>query len=193
MHCSLGELRPEVLARTVPVIATFEQARYHFGDIGGLLDRIVKSAVALLLILVFGSFLGIIFRRILCLLCFLHPILGPWFEACRRNTRLRSFPYARFVRGRIVGIDGAQADEEVKLKVEGDGGRRILRVALVMPGSDMVRKTLGETVEFIVFSNDRSFQKINAHTDILAPKLKLFVGKYPYLRRNYFTKIRNRA
>ena len=48
----------------------------------------------------------------------------------------------------------------------------------------------GQAVEGLLLSNDPDFMRIGQITDVYIPRHKLWLGDYPYVRRDVFTQIR---
>jgi hypothetical protein len=213
----LVPLKRERFDELIPAVPTADQYQHYWGSANDVLRRVMVS-VALLTVfaLAYGrvtaggdfSFNG------LALLTFvgaglgsLYWMLAPVAAAARRNGSLRRYEYAAFW---IAEIWDVFLTEEVLGREEKVDRRGRLAVDFntesylnLVIGDDAWETTVqvpmrraykriepGQMVCLLIFANDPNFARIaKAHSDVYVPSLRLWLGDYPFLRRDSFEQL----
>tara|TARA_Y100001968_G_scaffold333384_1_gene395906 strand:+ start:10058 stop:10726 length:669 start_codon:yes stop_codon:yes gene_type:complete len=197
------------LERLIPAVATATQFRSALGTPRKILQRVMISSIGgVLTFLVAQSQFATRFYALWILVCvtFLIYILwGPILEASKENSKIRRFPFIAIFRGNIFNIKITekiektyeQANNQGKLEyiedrrawmcldlVDNDG--YLTKVSFPLENKHQVIRE-GMQLYCLVFSYTKNFSEINGVSDLLIPKLNLWLGKYPYLLRPAFT------
>ncbi len=200
-------LKREAKEELIPVIATGNQYAFYWGNWQNLLKNLLISFIALLIFWL----IGLIFGRgvqglslVLRIIAGLYWFWGPIYWAGVRNSNYRRYPYCAFWRGKIldVYITEELINEQTTFNKIGDliimenrerrinlevGDKNGFRVNIQAP-LKRIHKSInpGDSVQGLVLSKDSDFATIDKITDVYIPRLKLWVGEYPYLRRDVF-------
>ncbi len=200
-------LKREITEQIIPVIATGNQYAYYWGNWQNFLKNLFISLVGVIVIWITGLILGAGgqgLSLILRVIVGLYWLWGPVYWASLRNASYRRYPYSAFWRGRVldVYITEELINERPTINKLGDFmilEKREKRINLeVGDQSDFItniqaplrriHKAInpGQAVQGLLLSNDPNFTKIARITDVYIPRYKLWVGEYPYLRRDIF-------
>lgn len=204
-------LKKAAIDDLIPAVATGSQYAYYWGGFSTFLKNLFISFIGVILFwllgLPFGAAgdnLSLIFR----LIAGLYWLWSPVYWASVRNSRCRRYRYLAFWRGKV--LDTYITEEVVKEESAIDRlGRLVLvenrrrlfhvevgdkdgfRATVVAPVRRIYKAVQpGDTVEAILLTNDPDFWEINLITEIYVPRRQIWVGDYPYLRRDVFLAIR---
>lgn len=206
----LVPLTRETFEQVIPLIATGAQYQYVWGKSKDLLSRLLIS----LLIVVSIWLIGLAFgsgAEGLQLICYiiggLYWFWSPIYVASLRNNSYRRYPYAGFWQGRVLDVyiteelinEEQRADRFGRLEIIENRERRInievgdrsgFQITLQSP----VKRTYkpiapGQVAELLVLSKQPELERIDKITDLYIPQFDLWVGDYPYLRRDLFKNI----
>ena len=201
----------EKLDELIPLIASAEQYQYYWGKTEDFLRRALISFVLVMTFFLIGAILGKGFepiRLISQIIGGLYWFWSPIYSASIQNSRYRQIPYCCFWRGKI--LDVYLSEEIVRTQEEVDKLGRLLRVenrerrinievgdkqgylAKIQAPVAPVHRSLkpGQAVELLVLSGNRGFDRNLKVTDAYIPRFNLWVGLYPYLRRDVFWDVR---
>ncbi|BAQ65654.1 phosphate ABC transporter permease [Geminocystis sp. NIES-3709] len=204
-------LKQEAINDLIPPIATGSQYSYYWANFATLLKNLFISLVGVLFFWLLGSFFGragdnlsLIFRMI----AGLYWLWSPIYWASVRNGKFRRYRYISFWRGKV--LDVYLTEELVKEESAIDKlGRAIIvenrrklfnmeigdksgfRATITTP-RQRIHKVVdrGQAVEGLLLSNDPDFMRIAQITDVYIPRHKLWLGDYPYIRRDIFLDLR---
>lgn len=194
----------------IPILATGLQYAYFWGKFPDVLKRVLISVIAVVGVLILGSFFGEAFAPfslVLCIIAGLYWLWGPVYWATMRNREIRSYPYSGFWRGEVVDVYVTEEligkeetvnnrgelviveNRERRLNVEvedetGFGTR--LQVPLRRIHKGIAR---GQVAEMLVLSYQPDLANIVKTSDIYIPSLNRFVSDYPYLQPENFTQV----
>ena len=204
-------LKKEAINDMIPAIATGTQYAYYWANISTFLKNLFISLIGVLIFWLIGSILGrgaegvsLIFRVIVGL----YWLWSPIYWASVRNSKYRRYQYNGFWRGRILDVyvteevinESSALDKlgkaiivenlQKKINIE-IGDKSGFQVTITSP-LKRIHKAIrpGQAVEALLLSNDPDFMRISQITDIYIPRHKLWVGEYPYLRRDIFLDVR---
>jgi hypothetical protein len=206
----LVPLTRSTLEEIIPLIATGNQYAYYWGSLSNLLKQLLISVVSFLLILLLGTVIGQRvggLKIILAIVAGLYWLWSPVYWASLRNASYRRFPYAGFLRGKV--IDVFVTDEVVR---EQQGVNRLGELVVVENRERMINLEIGDRTgfriiiqaplrrihkiirpgaiaELVVLSKQANLGTIAKFTDVYLPQYNLWVGEYPYLRRDVFLEI----
>ncbi len=191
-------------------IATGAQYAYYWGKWQDLLNRLLISVVAVIIILILGLVLGEGGRSLVLLVSViagLYWLWSPVYWASVRNRQARRFKYSGFWRGRILDLFVTEEliKEEETFNQRGElvvvenrerrinlvlGDRTGFEITIQAP-LEKVHKLLkvGQTAELIVLSNRFDLATIDKVTDAYIPSQNLWVGAYPWLQRDVFVEV----
>jgi hypothetical protein len=200
-------LKTEAKEELIPVIATGNQYAFYWGNWQNLLKNLLISFIVLLFFwlvaLIFGKAVQGL-SLILRIIAGLYWLWGPIYWASVRNSTYRRYPYSAFWRGKIldVYITEELINEQATFNKLGDlimmenrqkkinlevGDKNGFRANIQAP-LKRIHKSInpGQSVQGLVLSKDSYFNTIDTITDVYIPRLKLWLGEYPYLRRDVF-------
>ncbi|MGY6528843.1 MAG: phosphate ABC transporter permease [Cyanobacterium sp.] len=204
-------LKKEALDDMVPAIATGTQYRYYWANFSTLLKNLFISLIGVLIFWLLGAIFGKGAQGISLILTVaagLYWLWSPVYWASVRNSKYRRYQYVGFWRGRVLDV---YVSEEVvneasalnklgkviivenlqkKINVE-IGDKSGFRTTISSP-LQRIHKVInrGQAVEGLLLSNDPDFMRIGKITDVYIPRHKLWVGEYPYIRRDIFLDVR---
>ena len=200
-------LKRETSEQIIPVIATGNQYAHYWGNWQNFLKNLFISLVGVLVIWITGLILGAGgqgLSLILRVIAGLYWLWGPVYWASLRNATYRRYPYSAFWRGRILDVYITEElinelptinklgdfmileNREKRINLEvGDQSGSITNIQAPLK---RIHKAInpGQAVQGLLLSNDPNFTKIAKITDVYIPRCKLWVGEYPYLRRDIF-------
>jgi hypothetical protein len=200
----------EKFQQIIPVVATGPQYAYYWGKWSALLKRLLISVVAVVIILLVLQFFGEAaepLKLMLVVIGGLYWLWSPVYWASTRNASYRRFPYSGFWRGRILDVYITEdlINEEETFNQKGEliilenrerrlnlliGDRDGWKVEIQAPlrRSHKIIKP-GEIAELLVLSHRPDLSKIEKITDAYLPSYNLWVGEYPWLRRDIFADV----
>ena len=206
----LKPLTREKLEQLIPLIATGQQYSYYWGKWSDLLNRLLISVVAIVVILILDLLFG---GRGEALIFLLGGIAGlywlwcPVYQASLRNAASRRFKYGGFWRGKVLDIYLTEEliGEEETVNQRGElvivenrerwinlvlGDKTGFEVEVQAPLQRIYKNIKpGQTAELLVLSNQANLGRINKISDAYIPKCNLWVGQYPYIQRDVFMEV----
>lgn len=201
----------EKFEQLIPLIASAEQYQYYWGKTEDFLRRALISFVIVLIFFILGAIFGHGFdaiRLVFQIVGGLYWFWSPIYSASIKNAEYRRFPYCCFWRGKIIDVylteEIVRSQEEVDklgrlLKVENRERRINLELgdkqgflARIQAPVEPIHRNLkaGQSIELLILSNDRNLERQIRVTDAYVPRLDLWVGLYPYVRRDVFWDVR---
>jgi hypothetical protein len=208
----LVPLTRQKFEQLIPLIATGPQYKYYWGKFANFLQRLLISVVVLVVILlVRGVFkLDFFFIFFLGVMGALFWMWYPAFQASIRNIKYRRYKYSGFFRGRILDwwitekLIGKQEtvnskgelvivenrEKRINIEVGDDTGFSVELEAPLRPFHKEI--TRGQIAEMIVMSNRPDLSSIEDYSDVFVPSRNIWVGDYPYIRREFFDEVSDR-
>lgn len=201
------------LEDVIPAIATGDQYKHYWGNIQDLLKKLLISFVAVVVLFLVGSLLGSQVQDLLLLpyvIAGLYWFWGPVYGASLRNASYRKYRYGGFWRGRILEVyiteDFVNQQETVndrgelvvvenrEKRINVEVGDRNGYFTTIQAPLKRIHKNLraGQAVEMVVLSNQPDLATIAKVTDAYIPSQNLWVGEYPFLRRDAFKEVSQR-
>lgn len=200
----------QTLEQIIPVIATGPQYAYYWGKWQDFLRRLLISVVALTAFWLIGMLFGpggIAIKLIFDIIAGMYWLWAPVYWASVRNGKYRRIPYSGFWRGRV--LDAYITEELVREEqTVNKFGELVLvenmerRLNLDVGDQSGFRTTVqaplrriykvikpGDVVEALVLSRQPELGTIAQITDVHLPQHNLWVGEYPYLRRDVFQQV----
>jgi hypothetical protein len=209
-------LKRATLDQIIPAVPTSDQYQFYWGT-GQEVFRRILASVGFLVIFTLAynrvhdsnpnSFASLVLF-VCAALGGLYWMLEPVAKASWRNAKLRRFNYCAFWKAEVYDVYLSQevrarreqvsnrgtidvnyeAESFLNLELEDEAG---LVINLQFPMQKAYKRIKPEmTVCLLLFSNDRDFRRISRLTsDLYFPKLNLWVGEYPYLRKDAFEDI----
>lgn len=206
----LQPLTREKLEQLIPLIATGQQYSYYWGKWSDLLNRLLISVVAIVVILILDLLFGDQAEALIFLLGGIAALYWLWFpvyQASLRNAATRRFKYGGFWRGKVLEIFLTEEliGEEETVNQRGElviveNRERWINLVLgdetgfeveVQAPLQRIYKGIkpGQTAELLVFSNQPDLGRINKISDAYIPRQNLWVGQYPYIQRDVFVEV----
>ncbi|MBF2057406.1 MAG: phosphate ABC transporter permease [Cyanobacterium sp. T60_A2020_053] len=204
-------LKKEAIKDLIPAVATGTQYAYYWANIATLLKNLFISLIGILIFWLIGAVLGkgaeglsLIFR----VTAGLYWLWSPVYWGSVRNRKYRRYNYTGFWRGRVLDVyiteevlnESSALDklgraiivENLQKKINLEIGDKSGFRATISSPLKRIHKVInrGQAVEGLLLSNDPDFMRIANITDVYIPRHKLWVGDYPYLRRDIFLDIR---
>ena len=200
----------EKFEQIIPLIATGPQYSYYWGKWQDFLRRLLISVVAVVVILLIGKLFGEggqALTLILVVIAGLYWLWGPVYWASLRNASYRRFQYSGFLRGQVLDVfiteeligEEQTVNKRGELVIIENRERRInLEIgdetgfrADVQAPLRRIHKVIvpGQIAELLVLSNQPNLGSIAMITDVYIPSHNLWVGDYPYLRRDIFAQV----
>lgn len=203
-------LTRETFEQIIPLIATGPQYAYYWGKVADFLRRLLISVVAVIVIWILSKPLGEggeAIKLILYIVAGLYWFWSPVYWASVRNASYRRFPYSGFWRGEVLDVflteELIREEQNVnklgqlvtienlerRINVE-VGDRTGFRVTVQAPLKRIYKSIApGQAAEMLVLSKQPDLRIIAKVTDVYLPRQDLWVGEYPYLRRDIFTQV----
>lgn len=203
-------LTRQTFEQIIPLVATGPQYAYYSGDWQKLLKQLLISLTAVVVIILIGVLLGGNGEAIILILTIiggLYWLWGPVYLASMRNLSYRRYAYSGFLRARVVDVylteelirEEQTVDKQGNLVIIENKERRInVEIedetgfyAQIQAPLKRIHKVIkpGQIAECLVLSKKPDLVTINKITDIYIPSHDLWVGEYPYLRRDVFKKV----
>ncbi len=206
----LVPLTREKLEQLLPLIATSQQYAYYWGKWQDLLNRLLISVVAVVVILVLSFVVPEGAQAIILLLWViagLYWLWSPVYQASLRNSAIRRFQYGGFWQGKVLDIYLTEEliGEEETVNKRGElviienrerwinlvvGDETGFEIELQAP-LRRIHKAIapGQIAELLVLSNRSDLGRIEKITDAYIPSQNLWLGQYPYLQRDVFAEV----
>jgi hypothetical protein len=206
----LVPLTRETFEQIIPVIATGPQYGYYWGKWSDFLRRLLISVVALTITWLVGMLFGpggFTIKLILDIIAGLYWLWSPVYLASIKNNTYRRIPYCGFWRGRVLDafITEELVGEEETVNQRGDlviveniekrinllvGDQSGFEVTVQAPLRRIYKGIRpGAVAEMLVLSKQGDLGAIAKVTDVYLPQQNLWVGEYPYLRRDVFAQV----
>ncbi len=206
----LVPLTREKLEQLLPLIATADQYAYYWGQWQDLLNRLLISVVAVVVILILSFVVGEGAQAVVLLLWViagLYWLWSPVYQASLRNSAIRRFKYGGFWQGKILDVyltEELIGEEETvnkrgELVIIENRERWINLVVGDETGFELevqaplrrIHKAIapGQIAELLVLSNRSDLGRIEKITDTYIPSQNLWFGQYPYLQKDVFTEV----
>ncbi len=203
-------LTREKLEQLIPLIATSQQYSHYWGKWQDLLNRLLISVVAIVVILIIDLIIGESGQALLLLLGAIAGLYWLWcpvYLASTRNSTARRFKYGGFWQGKVVEVyltEELIGEEETVNKrgelVIVENRERWINVVLVdETGFELevhaplkrIHKAItpGQFAELIVLSNRPDLSAIDKISDAYFPKQNLWLSQYPWLARDVFLEV----
>lgn len=208
-------LEPEPLTRAkfeqlIPTIATGQQYAHYWGKWQDVVNRLLISVVAVVVILILGLVLGNWAEALILLLAIIAGFYWLWFpiyQASLRNAQARRFKYSGFWRSRIQDIylteeligEEETVNQRGELVIVENRERRINLVlgdragflVTIQAPLQRIHKAIkvGQTAELLLLSNRDDLSTVDKITDAYIPSVNLWIGSYPWLQRDVFVEV----
>jgi hypothetical protein len=193
----------------IPSVPTSDQYEYYWGGSQDIFKRILISVALLVTFSLLYARTPDNFWGLLMFICAglggLYWMLGPVSSAIIRNSKLRKISQCGFWQAEVVDV---YLSEEVLSKQENFDSRGRLDISYntesffnielgdrtgfvttlrVPMRREYKRIQPRQTVCMLLLSNDPTFRRVSKiTTDAFLPQLNIWVGDYPYLRRDVF-------
>lgn len=203
-------LTRQAFEKIIPAIATGAQYASCWGRARDVLRRLLISVVALTIFWLIGKLLGsggVTIKLIFDIIAGLYWLWSPIYWASLRNSSYRRLPYSGFWQGQVLDIYLTEeiVGEEQTVNKRGElvvienrerrinlevGDREQFRARIKAPVK-RIHKVInpGDIVEMIILSRHSDLSLIDKITDVYLPQHNLWLGEYPYLRRDVFTQV----
>ena len=203
-------LTREKFEQIIPLIATGPQYAYYWGKWQDLLNRLLVSVVAIVVILLLNTIVGEGAHALVLLLAViggLYWLWAPVYWASLRNASYRKYKYCGFWQARILEIfitedllrEEETVNERGELVIIENRERKINLVlgdetgfeAAVNAPLQRIHKAIrtGQTAQLLVLSNQPNLARIDKITDAYIPSQNLWIGEYPWLQRDVFSEV----
>ncbi|MCA6572492.1 MAG: hypothetical protein ACK5EU_19555 [Pseudanabaena sp.] len=197
----------------IPAVPTYEQYQYYSGNGQNVFRRVAISIASVIIFTILynrvhennPSSFAALAMFVCAALGGLYWMLEPVVLASIRNAKLRRFAYCGFWQAEVLDVYVSQEvlareekvdsrgrmdvsyDAESFLNIElGDETDFVTTLRLPMR-RELKRVRPEQTVYMLLFSNDRRFGRVSRQTsDAYIPQYNLWIGDYPYLRRDAF-------
>lgn len=208
----LAPLTREKFEQIIPKIATGPQYAHYWGKFKDSIRRLLISLISIIAILLLDSLFGGAggaFTLIAGSIGGLYWLWGPVYWASLRNASYRRFRYSGFWRGRVLDVfvteeligEEQTVNKRGELVVIENRERRInlevgdesgFRAKVQAPLSRTYKGIVpGQIAELLVLSDRPDLERIAKITDVYLPDRGLWIGEYPYLRRDVFQDVSN--
>jgi hypothetical protein len=200
----------QTFEQIIPAIATGPQYAYYWGKPADFIRRLLISMVALTTFWLLGKLFGqgwLAIKLILDIIAGLYWLWSPVYWASVRNASYRRFPYSGFWRGRVLDVYITEElvreeqsvnklgqlvlieNKEKRINVE-VGDQSGFRATIQAPLRRIYKGIApGQVAEMLVLSKQPDLYRIDKITDIYLPRQDLWIGDYPYLRRDVFAQV----
>lgn len=207
----LISLKPEAINDLIPAIATGRQYLYYWRNLQTFLKNLFISLVGVLVFWLVGGIFGEGaegLSLILRVIAGLYWLWSPIYWASVRNAKFRRYNYSGYWRGRVLDIylteelinEESAIDKLGRLVIVENrqkkfnleiGDKSGFRAVISSPLQRIYKAIKpGDAVEALLLSNDPDLMRIAQVTDVFIPRHKLWLGEYPFLRRDLFLDIR---
>ena len=194
----------------IPTIATGAQYAHYWGKWQNIINRLLISVVAVVIVSIFRLILGESVDALILLLAIVAGFYWLWcpiYQASMRNAKARRLQYSGFWRSRVedVYLTEELIGEEETVNPRGElviVENRERRINLVLGDETGFYVTIqaplqrihkgikrGQTAELLLLSNRQDLSTIDKVTDAYIPSLNLWIGSYPWLQRDVFLEV----
>ena len=194
----------------IPTIATGAQYAHYWGKWQNVINRLLVSVVAVVVVLILRLILGESAEALILLLAIIAGFYWLWcpiYQASMRNAKARRLQYSGFWRSRIedVYLTEELIGEEETVNQRGElviVENRERRINLVLGDETGFYVTIqaplqrihkgikrGQTAELLLLSNRQDLSTVDKVTDAYIPRLNLWIGSYPWLQRDVFLEV----
>lgn len=204
-------LKQEAINDLIPPLATGSQYGYYWGNFATFLKNLFISLVGVLFFWLLGSLFGSSgdnVSLILRMIAGLYWLWSPIYWASVRNGKFRRYRYISFWRGKVLDVYLTEelvreesAIDRLGRAIIVENRRKLFNVeigdksgfrATITTPRQRIHKVVdrGQAVEGLLLSNDPDFINIGEITDVYIPRHQLWLGDYPYIRRDIFLDLR---
>ncbi len=203
-------LTREAFEDIIPPIATGTQYSFYWGKWRDLLQRLFISLIALVITWLLGKLAGSggqTIKLIFDIIAGLYWLWGPVLWASLRNGKYRRYPYCGFWQGQVLDLFITEEligeeqtvnkwgelviienrERRINVEVGDEEGFTAITKAPVNRLYRVIKP--GQTAEMLVLSKTPDLSRIERITDVYFPQHNLWVGEYPYLRRDVFKQL----
>ncbi len=203
-------LTREAFEDIIPPIATGNQYSFYWGKWRDLLQRLFISLIALVITWLLGKLAGSggeTIKLIFDIIAGLYWLWGPVLWASVRNGKYRRYPYCGFWQGKVLDVFLTEEligeeqtvnkwgelvvienrERRINVEVGDEEGFTAITKAPVNRLYRVIKP--GQTAEMLVLSKTPDLSRIERITDVYFPQHNLWVGEYPYLRRDVFQQL----
>lgn len=206
----LQPLTREKLEQLIPLIATGQQYKYYWGKWSDLLNRLLISVVAVVVVLILDLLFGDRGEALILLIggiAALYWLWCPVYQASLRNSATRRFKYGGFWRGKVLDVYLTEEliGEEETVNQRGElvivenrerwinlvlGDKTGFEVEVQAPLQRIYKGIKpGYTAELLLLSNKSDLRQIDKISDAYIPRQNIWVGQYPYIQRDVFIEV----
>ncbi len=194
----------------IPTIATGKQYAHYWGKWQNIVNRLLVSVVAVVVVFILSLILGEGAGALILLLSIIAGFYWLWlpiYQASLRNAQARRIKYSGFWRCRVQDIYLTEEiiGEEETVNQRGElvlVENRERRINLVLGDDTGFNITIqaplerlhkgikvGQFAELLLLSNRQDLSTIDKVTDAYIPSQNLWVGSYPWLQRDVFLEV----
>ena len=194
----------------IPKIASSAQYSHYWGKWEDLVNRLLISVVAVVVVLLLGLVLGESAGALILLLgttAGFYWLWQPVYRASLRNAQARKIRYSGFWSSRVAEVylteellgEEEKVNQRGQLVIEENRERRINLVLEDREGFALtiqapllrIHKNIrvGQTAELLLLSNREDLSTIEKITDAYIPSQNLWIGMYPWLQRDEFIEV----
>ncbi len=188
----------------IPKIATSAQYSHYWGKWQDLVNRLLVSVVAVVVVLLLGLVLPGALTLLFGTMAGFYWLWQPVYRASLRNAQARKIRYSGFWRSRVAEVflteellgEEETVDRRGELVVVENRERRINLVLEDRTGFYLtiqapllrIHKNIrvGQTAELLLLSNREDLSTIEKISDAYIPDVNLWIGMYPWLQRDEF-------
>ncbi len=206
----LVPLTRDALEEIIPPIATGNQYSFYWGKWRDLLQRLFVSFVALVVTWLLGKLAGSggeTIKLIFDIIAGLYWLWGPVLWASVRNGKYRRYPYCGFWQGQVLDVFITEElvgeeqtvnkwgelvvienrERQINIEVGDEEGFTAITKAPINRLYQVIKP--GQIAEMLVLSKTPELSRIDKITDVYFPQHNLWIGEYPYLRRDIFKQV----
>ncbi len=206
----LVPLRREKFHQIIPMVATGHQYAHCWGNLSDCLRRVSISFIGLLIFWLLRTFGPEAFKGLALLflsISLVYWLWSPVYWASLRNATYRRFPYSGFWRGKVLDVyiteevlrEEQTVDKRGELVIVESTEKRInlevgdqtgFKVTVKAPLRRIYKNIQpGQVAEMLIISSKDDLSSVDKITDIYLPQGNLWIGEYPYLRRDLFSDV----
>ena len=206
----LVPIRQESFKQIIPMVATGPQYGYYWGKPSDLLRRVLISFLSALVFWIIRSIgpdglkeLALLF---ICI-SLIYWLWAPVYLASNRNARYRKYPYSGFWQGKVTNVFISEEvvreemtvnskgqlitieslEKRINIEAKDETGFKVKKFAPLRPIYKNIKP--GLTVECLIISDREDLSEVDHVSDLYLPQVKLWIGNYPYLRRDLFMQV----
>jgi len=203
----LVPLRRESFQQIIPMIATGPQYVHYWGKVNDCLRRALISFIGVLISWLFRTFgpeslkgIALLFLSIFLI----YWLWAPVYWASLRNATYRRFPYSGFWRGKVLDVYITEevireeqtvdrrgelviletTEKRINLQVGDETGFKINTQSPLRRIHKKIKP--GLIAEMLIISSKDDLSRVDRISDVYLPQENLWIGEYPYLRRDLF-------